>query len=305
MKKISKLICLGTLTLSLTPLLSISCTQGKIDKVDKVSPTIINKNQELKNTIDEFNKLLNQLVNENSDLTSSIKNVEQFLFESDFNQQLNKNNKNIFNTYTEFKNSLGELYKDEKFNEFKQELYTEVLHLIQHNRENILIQIQNILEFNKGADFDTFINKINSNQEPKNEDIQNHNLKVSKTYENYVFDKHYYEETQLSGNEHNEHDRDHEHIDVDGQENHSHGLINLIKDIDLAIKNTLSKIHFDGFSNLLNAEQLERLTNLKNSVENFVLLYNQNTLEKLIDKLIKLTTKINTLSEEISQELIK
>lgn len=305
MKKISKLICLGTLTLSLTPILSMSCTQGKKDKVDNVPPTIINKNQELKDTVNEFNNLLNQIINENNDLTSSIKNVEEFLFENDFNQQLNKNSINIFNAYTEFKNSLGELYKNEKFNELKQELYTEVLHLIQHNRENILIQIQNILTFNKNANFDTFINKINSNQEPKNEDIQNHSLKISKTYENYVFDKHYYEETQLGGEEHDENNHEHTHIDVDEQENHSHGLINLIKDIDLAIKNNLRKIHFDEFSDLLDDAQLEKLANLQNAVENFVSIYSQNTLEKLINKLIQLSTKINVLSQEISQELIK
>lgn len=305
MKKISKLICLGTLTLSLTPLLSMSCTQGKTDKVDNVPPTIINKNQELKDTVNEFNSLLNQMINENNDLTSSIRNIEEFLFESNFNQQLNKNNNNIFNAYTEFKNSLGELYKNEKFNELKQELYTEVLHLIQHNRENILIQIQNILEFNKNANFDTFINKINSNQEPKNEDIQNHSLKISKTYENYVFDKHYYEETQLGDEKDDENNHEHKHIDVDEQENHSHGLINLIKDIDLAIKNNLRKIHFDEFSDSLDDAQLEKLANLQNAIENFVSIYSQNTLEKLINKLIQLSTKINVLSQEISQELIK
>lgn len=291
--------------MSLTSLLSMSCTQGKTDKVDNVPPTIINKNQELKDTVNEFNNLLNQMINENNDLTSSIKNVEEFLFENDFNQQLNKNSINIFNAYTEFKNSLGELYKNEKFNKLKQELYTEVLHLIQHNRENILIQIQNILEFNKNANFDTFINKINSNQEPKNEDIQNHSLKISKTYENYVFDKHYYEETQLGDEEHDEHNHEHKHIDVDEQENHSHGLINLIKDIDLAIKNNLIKIHFDEFSDSLDDAQLEKLANLQNAVENFVSIYSRNTLEKLINKLIQLSTKINVLSQEISQELIK
>lgn len=306
MKKLTKFIFLGTLSMSFIPFMSTSCSQNETRKVDKVTPAVVNKNNELNSTVNQFNELLTQILEGDTELTSSIRNIEQFIFEKTFNQELNKKDNNIYNAYNEFKNSLGESFNDNKFNKIKQEIYREVLHLTEHNRENILIQIQNIKNFNKASNYDDFIKRINLNQEPKNEEIQNHQLKIYKAYENYVFDKNYYEDIQLNHKDHEGHDHENEnHIDVDGQENHSHGLINLIKDIDLAIQNTLNKFNFDELSDSLNEEQLNKLNNLKNSVKSFIRIYEQNDLNKLVNKLIEYVNKINNLSKEISNELLK